>query len=157
MPNDKDLKKATNGYPAQNYNPNTGNYEETYGVNNTALITMANPGDGSPIDPRSAPGLKGLATGSVTVGSSPVELRAGTAQLSGRRQMIVYPPDSGTIYWGNANVTIDNGAPLVGGKTADGANINDPIIFDFDPSYPYSVYAITDGSSSVSVRVAEIV
>lgn len=146
MPDNKDLKQATNGFPAQNYDPDIGDYVESYGVNNTVKVTTSDPNTGDPIDPRTSPGIKGLVTGSVTVGSSPVELRAGTAQLSGRRQMIVYPPDSGTIYWGNSNVTTSTGAPL--------NSTDDPIVFDFEPSSPYFVYAITTGSANV--RVAEI-
>lgn len=38
MPIDKSLKKAKDGFPAQGYNPNIGDYEEMYSSNNTSWV-----------------------------------------------------------------------------------------------------------------------
>lgn len=51
MPSDKPLKKAKDGYPAQNWNPDVNDYEESYGSDHAAFVKTTNT-TGKPIDPR---------------------------------------------------------------------------------------------------------
>lgn len=89
-------------------------------------------------------GTTALATASLTV-LAKTELTTGDVNLVGRKQLIVYPPSSGTLYWGNDGVTVSTGAPLVAGDS--------PLVFDFDPTNPLKIYGISD--VSVSIRVVE--
>lgn len=85
-------------------------------------------------------------TGAVTVTATQVELKAGTTRLTARKQMIVYPPMAGKIYWGPSGVTVATGAPLAAGDP--------PVVFDFDPSVDVAIYAVNDGTDR-EVRVVE--
>jgi hypothetical protein len=84
---------------------------------------------------------------SLVVTTAQVELKAGTAALSGRKQMIVYPPSAGTIYWGATGITTSTGAPL--------ASTSQPLIIDFDPTIYVPLYAVSDGTDR-TVQVVEL-
>lgn len=93
-------------------------------------------------------GVTDFVTGALSVGGTPVEVKAGPIPLAGRRQLVIYPPDAGTVYWGKGTVSSSIGAPL---KSTDG-----PLILDLEPDQPVSVYLINDGTAR-SVRVVEAV
>ncbi|WP_410514738.1 Ig-like domain-containing protein [Paenibacillus sp. BR2-3] len=86
--------------------------------------------------------LINLKTNAITITSAPVELKTG--KLTGRKQLIVYPPDTGVIYWGSASVTERTGAPH---KSADS-----PLKFIIGDNV--KIYAVSDGTNR-SVRVVE--
>jgi hypothetical protein len=92
-----------------------------------------------------ADGIYDFRTDAVTVTATAVELKAGTSALAGRKQMIVYPPTVGTVYWGTSSVTSATGAPLAAG--------DDPLEFNF-ANDDVKVYAVSDGTDR-SVRVVE--
>lgn len=85
----------------------------------------------------------------LTVTSSVIELKAGSTAMSGRKQLIIYPPTVGTIYWGKlADVQVGNGVPLsAGGST---------VTIDIDPTNPPPApYAVSDGTDR-TVYVMEV-
>ena len=86
--------------------------------------------------------LSDLKTTAVTVTSTQTELTAG---LSGRTQLICYPPDVGTIYWGAYGVNSGTGAPLKSG--------DQPIEFNFADN-TLKIYAVSDNTNR-TIRVVE--
>lgn len=102
-------------------------------------------GTGNPItDVEVKNQMKAFETNAVTVTAAAVELKAGATTMAGRKQLIVYPPDAGTIYWGNSGVTAATGAPLKAGDL--------PI--EFNVSEIVKVFSVNDGTDR-SVRVVE--
>lgn len=99
----------------------------------------------TPVRARQA-GVTDFKVNSVTVLSTAVELKADVATMSGRYQMIVYPPTAGTIYWGKSDVSIATGAPLNAGDA--------PLSFDFFPTISLPIYAVSDGTNR-TVKVVE--
>lgn len=97
--------------------------------------------------PTRGAGIQDFRTGQVTVTATEVELKAELTAMSGRKQLIVYPPSAGTIYWGKTGVTSTSGAPLAAG--------GQPVVFDFDPNVAIAVYAINDGTDR-TVKVVEV-
>jgi hypothetical protein len=93
-----------------------------------------------------AQGIKDFAVGAVTVTGTQVELKAGATAMHQRWQLIVYPPDAGTIYWGKSGVTSATGAPLNAGDA--------PLTFDMYPDTMVPIYAVNDGTDR-TVRVVE--
>jgi hypothetical protein len=137
----------------QYYNEATDQYEVVKGSNGATNVNVKNFPSNQNVTltnteiPIRSSGLADFTNGSVTVTSTQVELKVGTSPMSGRKQMIVYPPSSGTIYWGKSGVTPENGAPL----SAE----DDPLIFDFNPNVPISVYAVSDGTDRI-IKVVEM-
>lgn len=86
--------------------------------------------------------LSDFRTTSMNITSTPVELTAG---LTGRTQLICYPPDTGTIYWGQYGVTSGNGAPLKAGDA--------PVEFSFADT-TLKIYAVSDGTDH-TIRLVE--
>lgn len=83
--------------------------------------------------------LTNMSTGVITVTTGQIELTNG---MSGRKQLIIYPPSVGTIYWGMSGVTSGTGIPLAAGGT--------PVVFNFAISF--QVFAVSDGTNrNVSV------
>lgn len=80
----------------------------------------------------------------LTVPATEVELKAGGIRLTGRKQLIIYPPSAGSIYWGASGLSSSNGAPL---KSTD-----PPLVFDI--SGDFSIYAVNDGTNR-DIRVVE--
>lgn len=93
-----------------------------------------------------AQGIKDFANGAVTVTGAQIELKAGVSAMPQRWQLIVYPPDAGTIYWGKSGVTSATGAPLSAGDA--------PLTFDMFPDTMLNIYAVSDGTNRI-VRVVE--
>jgi hypothetical protein len=91
-------------------------------------------------------GIKDFAVGAVTVTGTQIELKAGAIAMHQRWQLIVYPPDAGTIYWGKSGVTSATGAPLNAGDA--------PLTFDMYPDTMVPIYAVSDGTDH-TVRVVE--
>jgi len=79
----------------------------------------------------------------IEIASAAVELRTGA--LAVRTQLIVYPPETGMIYWGTASVTAGTGAPL---KAAD-----PPLSFHLGDHL--RIFAVSDGTNRI-VRIVEI-
>lgn len=153
--NTKKLKADQDKKPVPQYfNPDTDDYEPVYGRHGAFRTELVGQ-DGQPLDATAGrlevntrpTGLKDFAHGSVTVSSTPVELKAGQTPLPNRLQLIVYPPSSGTVYWGKNTVSQANGAPLSAGDP--------PVVFDFDPNKYVAIYAISDGTDRV-VKVVEV-
>jgi hypothetical protein len=101
-------------------------------------------GTGKPVTDVTIKGsLASFKTAALSITSTPVELTAGVV---GKKQLIVYPPEAGTIYWGGSStVTSANGAPLKAGDL--------PVEFSF-ANDTVKVYAVSDGTNR-SVRVVE--
>jgi hypothetical protein len=110
-----------------------------------AQLSASNVRDNQAIPTRQA-GTTSLINNVVTVGATQTELKAGASPLSGRTQLILYPPAAGIIYWGATGVTAANGAPLAAGSS--------PLVLSFDPLTPLSIYAINDGTNR-DVKVVE--
>lgn len=91
-------------------------------------------------------GTTNLATNAAIITAAQVELKAAATALVGRTQLILYPPDAGTIYWGPSGVTSATGAPL--------ASTGQPVAFSLDPNTPLSLYAVNDGTNR-TVKVVE--
>lgn len=91
-------------------------------------------------------GIEQLVTNSLIVTSTKVELKTGETALTNRKQIMIYPPAAGTVYWGNSAVTKDNGAPF---NTGD-----EPMVFDVNPSSP-RLFVVSDGTDR-TIRVVEI-
>lgn len=87
-------------------------------------------------------GISSFKTASVTITSTVKELTAG---LSNRNKLIVYPPTSGTIYWGTSSVTSSNGAPLKSGDSPIEFPLNDTTL---------KIYAVSDGTDR-DIRVVD--
>jgi hypothetical protein len=51
VPTNKNLVLAANGFPAQNYNPANGDYEESYATNNAIHVKITD-ANGNPLDGR---------------------------------------------------------------------------------------------------------
>lgn len=132
--NDKNMIKDLSGktYVPQYFNPITNQWEAVEGDVGAQSVQL--------------PPVTDFRNGAVSVGSVTIELKADTTALSGRRQLIVYPPTAGTIYWGTNTVTTLNGAPLNAGDA--------PLVFDFSPSKPVSIFAVSDGTNR-DIRVVE--
>lgn len=82
----------------------------------------------------------------LTVTTGQVELKAGSSDLAGRKQLIVYPPAAGTIYWGSSGVTSSTGAPMT--------STSQPLSFTFNPNIYVPLYAVSDGTNR-TVQVVE--
>lgn len=95
--------------------------------------------------PVELPGIEDFVTGALTITATAVELKVGASVLTGRKQLIIYPPTAGTIYWGASNVTSANGAPLTVGDL--------PLEFSF-ANDTVKVYAVSDGTDR-NIRVVE--
>lgn len=51
--------------------------------------------------------------GSLTVGTSPVEVKVGVSRLTGRKVVTIYNNSNSVIYWGFTNsVSTSNGTPI---------------------------------------------
>jgi hypothetical protein len=88
--------------------------------------------------------LTGLQSAGIDIGSTPVELTAG---MTDRKQLIIYPPSAGFIYWGATNVNLaTNGAILNAGSS--------PVTFDFALPGGIKIYALNDGTVR-NIRVVE--
>jgi hypothetical protein len=95
--------------------------------------------------PTKAVPIADIASGSLVITASALELKAGASALTNRKQIILYPPDAGTVYWGKSGVTSATGAPF---KSTD-----PPLYFDVDAGSP-KLYAVNDGTNR-TVRVVE--
>lgn len=82
----------------------------------------------------------------LTVTTGQVELKAGASALTGRKQLIIYPPAAGTIYWGSSGVTSSTGAPMT--------STSQPLSFTFNPNIYVALYAVSDGTNR-TVQVVE--
>lgn len=91
--------------------------------------------------------MEDFENGAVTVTSTQVELKAGSIAMHQRWKLIVFPPTTGTIYWGKSGVTTATGIPLSAGDT--------PVEFDMLPKKMVNVYAVSDGTNR-DVRVLEV-
>jgi len=88
--------------------------------------------------------LANLVSVGIDVGATATLLTAG---LADRNQLVLYPPVAGLIYFGTTDTNLaTNGLPLVAGDA--------PVIFNFDTSGGFSVYAVSDGTIR-NVRVGE--
>lgn len=131
--NSKSLKTDANGNPVSQYwNPTADDYGLLEGKNGAT---------------RSDPGVyitASIAAGSVTVGTTEVELCAGASALANRRGMKIRCEGNDAIYIGPTGVTTSSGYTVVPGEE---------IILRFDPEVATAVYAIA--ASNQTVRVLE--
>lgn len=143
------LKKIGKGEPVpQYYNPITDDYEVLEGEDGANFVKVK--GDVSvkadtPLHTQAQP-LRNLLTGSLTVTSTAVELKVGAARMSGRRQVILYAPSAGTVYYGTSGVTSGTGLPISAGQ--------EEIYFDVDDSSP-ALFVVSDGINR-TVKVGEV-
>lgn len=89
-------------------------------------------------------GITQLETAALSVTSTPIEAKAADAPLAGRKQLLIYPPATGQVFWGTETVTSNNGAPLRAGDAP----------LDFLISDQLKVYLVSDGTDR-DVRVVE--
>lgn len=123
-------------------NNSTGGYEAVQGTNGTIKIQSVDSSGTASGVVTTPPSVNSL-----TVTTGQVELKAGASALSGRRQMVIYPPNAGTIYWGATGVLSSTGAPIT--------STSQPISFDFDPNTYVPLYAVSDGTNR-TVQVVEV-
>lgn len=88
--------------------------------------------------------ISGLDTAALTITSTAKELKVGTVTMVGRKQLFLYPPATGKVYWGTSTVTSATGIPLVAGDSPVEFVINDKV----------KVFAVSDGTDR-EVRVVE--
>lgn len=69
-----------------------------------------------------------------------------TTGFTGRRGVIIYAPESGTVFVGKTGVTAATGIPVPAGSS--------PLQLDFHTTEGFPIYAIAD-SGSLPVRVVE--
>lgn len=86
-----------------------------YDTSGNPLLTTSNPGQVA-VTNFSAMGLKTFATGSKTVGTTPVELFAGASAMSGRRFIQITCTGDVEIYIGPSGVTTSTGYPVLPGE-----------------------------------------
>ena len=84
-------------------------------------------------------------TGAKTITSTAAEVFAGASRLANRYQMTIQNTGTLIIYIGAAEVTVENGFPLLPG---------DSITLAFKPDVATPIYAISTGSNTV--RVVEL-
>ncbi|MCM3598709.1 hypothetical protein M4D55_23400 [Metabacillus idriensis] len=89
--------------------------------------------------------IKDMAIADITVTGTAAEIKAGSSALANRKQIMLYAPSAGTIYWGKSGVTSATGLPLAAGSA--------PLILDVDSSSP-KLYAVSDGTNR-TVKVGE--
>jgi hypothetical protein len=123
--------------------PAGNNHIGSVDIANGITVTGSQIPDAQAIPVRNA-GTTALATASLTI-LNKMEITTGDPNLVDRKQLIIYPPDTGTLYWGNDSVTVATGAPLRPGDS--------PLIFDFDPNNPLKIYGVSD--TTVTIRVVE--
>lgn len=84
--------------------------------------------------------------GTSTITAEQTELKAGDTVLEGRRQLIIFPPAEGKIYWGADGLTPETGIEL---------SVNTgPVMFDLDQFQHIPIHAISDGTDR-QVKVVE--
>lgn len=116
------------------FNPATNDFEALQGKGGASKVIVTDYLTQAPL------------VGAVNITAVQVELKVGSLILEGRRQLIVFPPTAGKIYWGPTGVSSSNGAPLATGDA--------PVIFDFDDTIAIHIYAVNDGTER-EVRVVE--
>ena len=137
------LKDANGNFIPQYYDPDSDTFKPLTNTNNVVISASKTT---VPVEINGG-GIEQLITNSLTVTSARVELKAGSAVLANRKQVMIYPPTAGTVYWGNSAVTKDNGAPFNAG--------DEPMVFDVKPSSP-RLFLVSDGTDR-TIRVVEIV
>ena len=55
-------------------------------------------------------------TGTLSVGTSQVEIKVGGSKLAGRQEIVVSNNSNATVYYGPTGVTISTGMPIVKGQ-----------------------------------------
>ncbi|MEC3696403.1 hypothetical protein [Bacillus subtilis] len=94
-----------------------------------------------PIPIREA-GINDFRVGGVSVGVTPVLAKSGTNPLTNRRELTIYPPESGVIYWGKQGVASTTGAPLTSNDS--------PLTFKLHSQSP-DVYLVADTETVVTI------
>lgn len=60
----------------------------------------------------------GVLNGTLSVGTSALEIKVGGSRLANRRFIQIYNDSSNTVYLGSSSVTVANGLPIVKNQTA---------------------------------------
>jgi hypothetical protein len=82
--------------------------------------------------------------GSLTVGTTPVEVRVGSSALEGRKIVTLFNNSNSTIFWGfTSGVTISTGTPIVKNQ-----------FVTWDVSQNVSIYVVA-GSAGNNTRITE--
>ncbi|GIP38635.1 hypothetical protein J31TS4_19150 [Paenibacillus sp. J31TS4] len=85
----------------------------------------------------------GFSSGTQTVGTTAVELKAGSTALPARRKMLIRVVGNDAIYLGpSAAVTKTTGYPLLPGE---------PFSISLDPMYPVKWFAIAESNQTVKI------
>ncbi|KAA0817053.1 hypothetical protein EI975_21190 [Bacillus licheniformis] len=100
--------------------------------------------DTEPVPIREA-GMNNFRTGAVMVGVTSVPAMSGSSPLPNRREITVYPPETGVIYWGKPGVTTGTGAPLTSNDS--------PITFKVHDLSP-DIHLVSD--NEVKIHVVEV-
>lgn len=90
-------------------------------------------------------GLNDFKVGGCVVGLTSVPARAGANMFPNRREVTIYPPDTGKIFWGKAGVTPATGAPLTSNDS--------PLTFKVHDKSP-EIYLVAE--NEVNVVVVEV-
>lgn len=88
--------------------------------------------------------LNEIKTKAISVTSTPIAVSLG---LVNRKQLILYPPDSGKIYWGTSLVNDRDGIPL---KSTDA-----PVVFDMNDASNMQVFVVQNDLPEILLRVVE--
>ncbi|MEW7063547.1 hypothetical protein [Bacillus inaquosorum] len=94
-----------------------------------------------PVPTREA-GMNDFRVGGVSVGVTPVMAKSGSSKLTNRRELTIYPPNSGVIYWGKQGVETTTGAPLTSNDS--------PLTFKVHSQSP-DVYLVADTETVVTI------
>lgn len=130
--NSKTLLKDANGHPIpQYYDASTDSYQPLgYSQN---VYTQPLP-------------VKDFAINTLTVAATQIEVKAGVSPLANRKKIMLYPPDTGSVYWGKTGVTVATGVPLTAGQQ--------PLVMDVDSKTP-KLFVIGEAETSTAIKVVE--
>ncbi|WP_155758704.1 hypothetical protein [Bacillus pumilus] len=79
------------------------------------------------------------------MGSTASLAAVGTSAFPNRKQLTIYPPEQGRIFWGKQGVTPETGLPLT--------SLDAPLSLPVSPLTP-AIYVVSEGS--VTVQVLEV-
>ncbi|MCY8467202.1 MULTISPECIES: hypothetical protein [Bacillus subtilis group] len=122
------------------------------GSNKIGSVDVTNPVTlGSSVIPPTEPiptreaGMNDFRVGGLIVGLTSVAAKSGSSPLPNRRELTIYPPATGTVYWGKQGVKPSTGAPLTSNDS--------PITFKLHSQSP-TIHLVSD--NEVNVTVVEV-
>lgn len=124
--------------------PAGGNKLGSVSIDGGVVLNGSNLPDSSALPMRTA-AINDFKYGGLIVGSSATLAAVGTSAFPNRKQLTIYPPEQGRIFWGKQGVTPTTGLPLT--------SLDAPLSLPVSPLTP-AIYLVSEGS--VTVQVLEV-